>query len=245
MTPLQESLLKCKVNGNIVSLPPTSDGPLANYQDVRKALMNAGGTYKKNTFVFKSDAQPFMDRLTGGESVNIKKEFQFFPTPDDIADWLVEEASIKDNDIVLEPSAGDGAIVKAIHRGTHSGRPVHGYELMPENRSVLENISGFHFLGNDFFNPLQTITFDKIVANPPFNKNQDIDHIYQMWRCLKIGGRIVSVASKHWQYSENKKEKDFKRFLTEVDAEILDIEAGRFKESGTLISCCIIVLDKY
>src|SRR4051812_12951690 len=116
MSELAESLKKCKVVGDTLFLPSMSDGPLKNYNDVRTALLKAGAKYKRNTFVFPNDAQPYIDRLTGGESVNIQNEFQFFPTPDALADRLVKLARIGINDKVLEPSAGQGAIIKAIHR---------------------------------------------------------------------------------------------------------------------------------
>lgn len=241
MESLVQSLKKCKVDGNVLSLPPISEGVLENYKDVRKALLNAGAKYKRNTFVFPSDAQPFIDRLCGGESVNIKKEFQFFPTPADIAEWLVELAELKEDDEILEPSAGQGAIVKAIHDATCQARTVFGYELMPENRIVIEKIVGFKLLGNDFLEC--DTSFDKIIANPPFNKNQDIDHIRKMYECLRPKGRIVSVASKHWQTSCNKKEKNFKNWLNKVGADVYEIERGKFKESGTMISCCVIVIN--
>lgn len=262
MSELAESILKCKVEGNILYLPPISDGPLANYNDVRKALLNAGAKYKRNTFVFPSDAQPFIDRLTSGQSVNIKKEFQFFPTPDDIADWLVELAEIKDGMCVLEPSAGQGAIVDAIYRAFPRSmkgpddKPsvtIDYCELMPENLMILSKKcesdtrwrGSTSWMGQDFLNkPHSSFLYERIIANPPFSKNQDIDHIMKMWECLKPKGRVVSVASKHWQHSNNKKEKQFREFLSNMDATIHDIEAGRFKESGTMISCCVIVIDK-
>lgn len=108
MNALAESLLKCRVEGNIVYLPSMSEGPLENYQDVRKALLNAGATYKRNTFVFPDEAQPYIDRIVSGESVNIKKEFQFFPTPKDIAEMMISYLPpVAQNAKVLEPSAGD------------------------------------------------------------------------------------------------------------------------------------------
>src|ERR1044071_1400290 len=102
MSELIESLRKCKVEGNIVFLPPISEGPLANYGDVRNTLLKAGAKYKKNTFIFPNDAQPYIDRLCGGESVNIQKETQFFPTPDKLADKLVDYACIRPGMAVLE-----------------------------------------------------------------------------------------------------------------------------------------------
>jgi hypothetical protein len=116
MTELQKSLSKCKIKGNILFLPPVNSGTLANYSEVRTALLKAGAKYKSNTFVFPNEAQPYLDKLMGGESINIQKEYQFFETPDMLADELVLRANIKESNKILEPSAGQGAIVKAINR---------------------------------------------------------------------------------------------------------------------------------
>lgn len=242
MTQLAESLEKCKVEGNVLFLPAISEGPLTNYQEVRKALLNAGAKYKKNTFIFNSDAQPFIDRLCSGESVNIKKEFQFFPTPDHLADKLVELAEINSFDDVLEPSAGQGAIVKAIQRSRNS-MTVYGCEIMPENCQVLDQIQGFELLGHDFITECDT-QFDRIIANPPFSKNQDIDHIRKMYDCLNPGGRIVTIASNHWQHSNNKKETAFRDWIEEVGVDLIPIESGEFKASETMVSTCILVIIK-
>lgn len=248
MSQLVESLLKCKVEGNTLYLPPISDGALTNYNDVRKALLNAGATYKKNSFIFPTDAQPFIDRLTGGESVNIKKEFQFFATPAKLAERLVELAELNEHDgrgfgTILEPSAGQGAIVKAIHEAT-GGTSVIGYELMEINRMILKKIRGFNLIGDDFLKADESSKYDYIIANPPFSKNQDIDHIMKMYAVCEVGGRIVTMASKHWQTSSNRKEKAFREFLDEVSAEVHELEPGAFKESGTSIAAVIIVIDK-
>lgn len=57
-----------------------------------------------------------------------------FETPAEVADWLVMLAGgIHEDDTVLEPSAGRGALIKAIHRACPSVA-VACYELMPENR---------------------------------------------------------------------------------------------------------------
>lgn len=245
MSELIESLKKCKVDGNILYLPPISEGMLHNYADVRKALLNAGAKYNKNKFVFSSDAQPFIDRLCGGQSVNIRREFQAFYTPSELADHAVKLAEIKKHHSILEPSAGQGAMVKAIHRAV-PGSVVDCCELMPENQVVLSKIVNSTFICDDFLKIGKEWNgyFDRILANPPFTKNSDVAHIRKMYECLKPRGRLVSIASKHWEHSENKKEKEFRVWLKSVDADIHQIEAGRFKESGTMISSCIIIIDK-
>lgn len=243
----KEDILKnCTVEGNIVKLPAGQlDRKL--YQEVAKSLELIGGKWKGNKimgFVFPSDPTDLLDQIANGEKRNLKKEFQFFATPEKIADQLVKLAEINNTQAILEPSAGQGAIVNAIQRFYGKGRMVHVYEIMPTNQTILKKISRIDFLGDDFFNSKHIETFDRIIANPPFSKNQDIDHIMKMYEVCKPGGRIVTIASKHWQLSTNKKETAFKNWLEEINAEVIEIEKGSFKESGTMISSCIIVIDK-
>ncbi len=243
MSELAESLKKCRIDGNVLHLPSKTDGELPNYGDVRTALLKAGAKYKSNTFIFPNDAQPYIDRLTGGESVNIAKQFQFYPTPTSIAKELIALAEISNYTSILEPSAGQGAIIKAIHDICPSV-VVDYCELMGINQTVLSKIKGVNFLCDDFLKLKSDIRYDRIIANPPFQKNSDIDHIKLMFSILKKGGILVSIASKHWQLSNNKKETEFRQWLEDIGAEIIEIEKGAFKESGTMISSLIIVINK-
>lgn len=252
MNAMQTDLSKCTISGNTVSLPFEQ---LPNYIEVRKALLNAGAIYNRSTFVFPNDAKPYIDRLMGGESVNIKKEFQFYATPAELAKYLVSIAEVNGDELILEPSAGQGAIIQAV-LNANKYCMVHAYELMDINREVLSKIKDCIILGNDFLNSgeivngrhtsvnKRDITFDKIIANPPFSKNQDIDHIKEMYRRCKKGGRIVTIASKHWQHNKNKKETAFREWLEEINAEVQEIPKGAFSESGTKIATCIIIINK-
>ncbi len=245
MNELITSLKKCAVNGNTVSLPKEI---LKNYADVRKALLNAGGKYKSNTFIFSSDAQAYIDRLTSGESVNIKKEFQFFATPPSEADWLVELAFLTQYHSILEPSAGDGAIIEAIKRSGIAS-VVDYCELMPENRSVLEKKRKVHtihanYIMEDFLKIPVSKKYDRIIANPPFSNNQDIIHVSKMYDHLAHGGRIVSIMSPHWRFASEKSCVDFRKWIEGLDHEVHEIEAGAFKGSGTMIKTVAVVIRK-
>lgn len=241
----EDVLLACKVEGTTIKLPPDQlDRKL--YQDVAKSLELIGGKWKGGKiagFVFNEDPTGLLSQIAGGEKRNLKKEFQFFGTPDALADRLVELADPKQGHYILEPSAGQGAIVKAIKRYTGSEQ-IFCFELMPLNQTFLRKLPCAVILGEDFLTSLHSKRFDRIIANPPFAKNQDIDHILKMYEVLKPGGRLVSMAGKHWQISSNKKEKAFRDWLCEVDAEIIEIEAGEFKESGTTVATVIIVINK-
>lgn len=249
MNELIESLLKCNVVDNVVHLPPLSDGPLPNYNHVRTSLMNAGGKYKKNTFVFSGPAQPIMDKLTGGEKVNLKKECQFFPTPAKVALKMIDELPYLEMWMkVLEPSAGDGAILKQIMRfdNTASKKLIFDcYELMDINQEKLKQLSYVNLMGTDFLKDcIVQDYYDVVIANPPFTNNQDIDHIYKMYEVLKPGGTLVTLASTCWYTGSQKKQKDFRDWLNEIGVEPVDLERGDFKESGTMIQASMLVIKK-
>jgi hypothetical protein len=65
-----------------------------------------------------------------------------------------------------------------------------------------------------------------------------------MYECLKDGGIMITAASNHWKLASGKKEKDFSLWLLGKQARIIEIEPGRFKESGTMVGACIIGIHK-
>ncbi len=241
----QEVLKACTVNGLVVKLPDTQlDRKL--YQEVAAALTLIGGKWKGGKvqgFEFQEDPTDLLEEIQSGEKRNLKKEFQFFETPADLADRLVEYAKIEKGHKILEPSAGQGAIVKAICRKLPT-QSVYCYELMPLNQTILRKIPAVKFLAADFMESDLEMKFDRIIGNPPFNKNQDIDHLQRMYDRLEKGGKLVCITSAHWVLSENKKEKQFKAWLSVVQAKIFEIRAGEFKTSGTMVGGRIIVIDK-
>lgn len=240
----QQILQKCTVDGMVVRLP---EGQLERklYQEVAQALQLIGGKWvgrKIMGFVFQEDPTELLAQIANGEKRNLKKEFQFFATPDGLAEKVARLACIGDNDTICEPSAGSGSMVNAILKLYGSDKKVCGYELMPINQTKLAKIPGFKLLGADFMECDRT--FDRIVANPPFAKNQDIDHIYKMYDCLNPGGRIVVICSKHYQFAPEKKAREFKEWIQSIDVYTEEVPAGTFKESGTTIETMILVIDK-
>lgn len=256
-------LKNCTTNGKVVLLP---SGQLDRklYQSVAKQLELIGGKWKGGKtmgFVFELNPTDLLAEICEGESRNLKKEFQFFGTPPKLADRLVSLADIKQGMSCLEPSAGQFAICESIFRAFPQQRPVATdrpcvtvdyYELMPVNQSIITNKlsqneiwrARTHYQGADFLKGNPSVRYDRIIANPPFSNNQDIDHIYQMYQFCKKGGRIVTMASKHWQLSSNRKETIFRDWIHYEGFNVIEVNAGEFKESGTNIATCILIIDK-
>lgn len=240
----EQVLQDCTVEGNVVKLPNIQLNR-KDYQEVAKALELIGGKWKGGKimgFVFVTDPTDLLDQIANGEKRNLKKEFQFFATPEKLADELVYLADLKQHDTILEPSAGQGAIVKAINKVVDVVPDC--FELMDVNTLILKKSGlSFNLIGEDFLKN-EGKTYSKIIANPPFTKNQDIDHLKEMYNCLSRGGKLVCITSESWVNGSQKKQVDFKKWLEKENAEIIDIEKGSFKESGTAVGGKIIVLEK-
>lgn len=239
-----EVLQYCKVEGNVIKLPDTQLDR-KEYLEVKKALELIGGKWKGGKvagFVFKTDPTDLLNQIANGEKRNLKKEFQFFATPTTLAEKLVYYADLKNHDTILEPSAGQGAIIEHINKQCSVVPDC--FELMEVNKIIL-NKTGlkYELIGDDFLKS-DSKEYSKIIANPPFNKNQDITHVYKMFDKLNRGGKIVTIMSKHWQNSTNKKETEFRNWLEKLEAEVIEINAGEFKESGTSIATVIVLIDK-
>ena len=240
---IQEILRGCVVEDKVVKLP---EGQLDRklYQQVAKSLTGIGGKWKGGKvmgFVFLSDPTKLLAEIAGGKQINLKKEFQFFGTPYNLAEKMVDLVGILPEDRVLEPSAGQGAIIKALNA-------LHGvvpdcFELMEQNRIILsESGLKFNLVGEDFLKC--TEYYDVIVANPPFTKNQDIDHIRKMYDCLAYGGRLISISSRSWVEGSQKRQKEFRQWLDILGASTWDIPEGTFKESGTMVGAVLVSIIK-
>ena len=246
-----EALQQCTVDGTTIKLPNvTLDRKV--YLEVKTALELIGGKWKGGKvggFVFATDPTELLQKVAGGEKVNPKKEFQFFGTPAELAKKMVAMADISPTSVILEPSAGQGAIVDEILKVTTDGNMVCICEKMPINRDILMKkydgkVEFLRVEDDDFLNHPDEVKYDSIIANPPFSKNQDIEHIQKMYTLLQEGGTLVAISSTHWEHSQNNKERAFKQWLDVVGAYQEDIPAGAFKESGTSIATKLIMIQK-
>lgn len=241
----EDILKQCMLQDNILKLPTVKFNK-KSYAEAKKWIEEAGGCWtggKIQGFTFPFNADRVFSILKEGKRCNLQQEYQFFETPDAVADWLVMLAGgIHEEDTVLEPSAGRGALVKAIHRACPDV-VVDCFELMPENVDILEKMQNINILGDDFTNAAGRL-YTKIIANPPFANNQDIRHVMRMYGVLDTGGTLVVITSKHWTFSEEKICKDFRVWFNEVSGRRFEIEQGTFKESGTSIPTLALVIKK-
>lgn len=238
-TNILEILQQCEIKENIVYLP---EGHLdrKTYLAVNKHIDHLGGKWirKAKGHVFDSDpTDSFENMLLTGETTDFKKEFQLFETPPELARKMIDMSEIKHYDTVLEPSAGMGAIAKEIKEGKLTCN-----ELNPDMAAKLVNEMGLTVSCADFL--VCKGLYNKIVMNPPFTRQQDVDHILHAYSILKEGGILVSVVSESPFFRENKKSVQFRVFVDEVNAEVITNPEGTFKSSGTMVRTRLIKIVK-
>ena len=235
-----EVLQKCTVKENTVTLPDIQLDR-KTYLAVAQKLELIGGKWNRKAkgFIFEQDPAELLADIQNGQNRNLKKEFQFFETPEELADKLCSYLPKSDISEILEPSAGRGSIVRAVNK-CRGDVPVYYCELMELNRKMFNGKATF--ICDDFLKLPDENKFDVVIANPPFNKNQDIEHFVKMVNVCKR--RVISVMSTHWMYCGGKKEEGFKLFLSKRKHQIIELDSGAFKDSGTLVKACIVILDK-
>ena len=243
---VEEILKHCTLEDNVLKLPQVQFNK-KSYAEAKKWIEEAGGSWKGGKvqgFIFPFNPERVFSILNEGKRCNLAQDFQFFETPSDVADWLVMLAGgIHEHDKVLEPSAGRGALVRAIHRSCPDA-VVDCYEMMPENKELLLRLGGINIIGDDFTKSTIGKKYTKIIANPPFSGNQDIRHVRMMYDMLEQGGTLASITSAHWEFAEEKTCRDFRKWLEDVGGAKYEIESGAFKESGTGVRTLAIVIKR-
>lgn len=223
------------------------------YEDLNKVLVALGGKWKRGMgHVFACTAEELTEKLgaaiESGE-YDCPRSNDFFPTPHDLAYRLVEKADLKPQQSVLEPSAGDGALLKAaiayfrLLLISEAPMPIDltVIELLPENRKKLEKmgaeVNGENFDTHDF----KGKKFDRIIMNPPFGRA--MAHILKAYSLLKDGGKLVAIAPAGVMF---RRDRDYKlvRAMAEETGWIEELPEGSFKSSGTMVNTVMLCIEK-
>jgi predicted RNA methylase len=232
-------LSKAEINDNVIIL---NCGQLDRkmYLSVNEVLENMGGKWNRKLKGHVFDADPtnkLEDVLLTGE-IETNGDIGYFPTPKEIVEQLIELAEIESGMEVLEPSAGEGAIADELNKLDINLTLV---EFANKNCDALKQ-KGYKPYEMDFLTMNQTKKFDRIVMNPPFAKQQDIDHVMKAFSLLKPNGKLVSVMSASVKFRENNKTTEFRKTVEASNGKIINLPEGSFKQSGTMVNTVIVVM---
>lgn len=229
--------------GNNLALP---EGQLdrKTYEAVNKVLELMGGKWnrKSRAHVFEESPVDLLDTvLLTGEITDRKKLFQFFETPAALAERMVSIANAREGRRLLEPSAGNGAILRAA-----GGKPDKvAVELDPMRvRNLARSpFSGIQIYEADFLKCAPEATdapdgyalgcFEVILMNPPFTRGQDVAHIRWARTFLVLNGTLVAICANGPRQREA---------LMDECEHWEDLPVGTFSESGTNVNTALVVI---
>lgn len=209
------------------------------YQETAKVLKAMGGRYvsgkRATVFPEGTDLEGTISEICETKTfTSLATKYQFFPTPDELAKEIVKRAGIKPDDICLEPSAGRGNIAKYLTN-------CDCVELNEDNRRFLK-ANGYNVIHDDFMTFVPNKEYDVIVMNPPFCKCQDAAHIY---KAIEIAKRkVVAIGGSGIMYRNDKAYCRLRELVERYKGTIEPLPEKAFKDSGTNVNTCLIVVDK-
>jgi hypothetical protein len=216
------------------------------YTAVNKVLAAVGGKWDKRAkaHIFPQDVREALGVAVDNGHVEVEVD-GFFETPPAVIDRMLALVAVERTAgwglDILEPSAGLGAIADVLRRHF----PMATLDCVERNhaRCAALEAKGHSVHCADFMKVAQRPVYDLVLMNPPFERGQDVDHIWHAFGMLKPGGRLVSVASAGVSFRSDKKTAALRELVTEC-GRMEPLSVGSFKESGTGVNTVLVVIDK-
>jgi len=237
------------MDGNQLSMTHLGQLDRKLYTDVNKVLEAAGGKWdrKAKAHVFGGNAAAIIEPIIAtGEYRNVKQDLGQFDSPPAVVKRVMAAANIAPSHTVLEPSAGIGALALA---ALGAGATVMCIELDVGRAAKLvavglrSVIQGVDFLSMDALKPVGAAGFDRVIMNPPFAGQVDIDHVRHASKFVRSGGRLVAVMSAGTMFRENAKAAGFRDFVAALSGTIEWLPDDAFAPSGTQVKTCLVSFD--
>lgn len=234
----------CECSGNEVRIRVQLDRK--DYTALNKILEGMGGLWNRcaKVHLFPCDSQSLIDvAINAGEvrtASDFLKETNFFETPEPMARRMVAAADFRPGALVLEPSAGRGALAKIITAGQGVCSCV---ERVPKFVAELDAL-GFAVIEADFLTLTPTGKFDAVVMNPPFSGGRDVQHVRHAFGFLKPGASLVSIMGAGVLFRESKIYREFREWSERVGGSIEALPEGSFKDSGTGVNAVIFTVTR-
>lgn len=238
-------LERATVDGNAVTLPPDRLAPKF-YRRVAEALEAAGARWdrraQRHVFV-RDDAREAFVRMLAEGTFTTASDLAFFATPAHLARELVLAAGVRRGQRVLEPSAGEGAIVAEL---LAVGAEVVAVEYDARRAATLRaRFPGVTVHEGDFLamTPERLGRFDAVAMNPPFalagQPHADVEHVTHAL-AFAPGGMIAAIMAPGWRFRQSATCEAFRGCVEALRGEVIENAAGAFED--TSIATVTVVL---
>jgi tRNA1(Val) A37 N6-methylase TrmN6 len=132
----------------------------------------------------------------------IRRESDFYSTPlESVYSLLDNYEGIKSTDLILEPSAGDGNIIRALRNRGYKNT-IHAVEIRKSERLTLTELAD-NVTISDYFQQVPIMAkYDVIIGNPPYSLAQEfINHSLDL---LNPGGRLIFLLRTNFLESKKR-----------------------------------------
>jgi hypothetical protein len=183
------------------------------------------------------------------KSTALSKDLQFYATPEAVVAELLKGLYVPHGGVVLEPSAGEGAICRGVRKKFPTARII-AVEVDPARAAVLRDIDGVWVYERNFLTPTQpAIHADAVLMNPPFYGTHWMQHVTHAFSLLKPGGELRAVLPVTAQIGESAKHKAFRKWAEQHKHRtgsrlFRSLPPSSFASSGTRINTVILTLHK-
>ena len=160
-------------------------------------------------------------------------------TPDWLAQDMVALCDIKNGNLVLEPSAGFGALAIRARKITPH---VHCYELNKTNYTYLIDL-GFNVVRGDFLLHEPSDLYHRILMNPPSYDDRYTKHVLHAIRFLLPGGRLVALIVTRFLTGQTADDQEMRKIL-EDGGRLYQIAHPRFGFLSKNVAAAILVYQK-
>ncbi|WP_457152697.1 DUF4942 domain-containing protein [Mesorhizobium sp. P5_C1] len=214
------------------------------------------------------------DDLFRNRKTTPARNFGFFPTPDGAAEDLIKGIPLiqpieKPRLTILEPSAGTGNLARRCVSTIKDFSDHYGYgqtdqmarwrkeyrfdnqvdcvELQPALAGALQAQGLYRKVyATDFLSLRPSVTglYDRIVMNPPFDMERDIDHVVHALDFLKDDGCLAAIMSAGTEFRETRKAIAFRALMEKLNARFNDLPHGSFAEVGTYVNTITVKVWK-
>lgn len=158
----------------------------------------------------------------------VHADTKLFVSSDPVCQKLVTLADIRPGNRVLEPSAGTGAILRAVLAAVPSVR----CECVEMNAALAQHLKDTFpevpVTCADFLSCAPQAVYDRILMNPPFRHCEDLKHIRHALKMLAPGGNLVAVCA-----NGPRQQREFKHIATHQ--EVLPCGAFAYTDVSTMI----------
>jgi len=178
----------------------------------------------------------------------VAKDLQFFGTPDKVAEMLLDGVYLNDKR-VLEPSAGDGALVRNLLAKGVPSHMITAVEIHPERARQIWKACGVQARNQNFLTTTPAAIFDIVVMNPPFSGTHWMGHVAHAFKFLKPGGTLKAILPASARVNETAKHQKFRRWAEPRGSRWcaspwFDLPPESFAATGTNIQTTILTLNK-